>query len=453
MTTKTLQSQIRALELPEPFDAGDGNHEDKFTESQFREFRKAAADLAAAREKQEAVASRQLGMLAKGITEAARKAGIYNGEVDLIGPHLLMFLDDLASVAKEAGEKQAAAPVALGGVKEQLEEGGGFWHPCSGCHETEDGHPVGNYAYSEFFKCELGKGCSECGGIGAVWDNTDYDEMYKPTMEEDLTHEFTLDVITRGIRYDDAYNKWEHELHEYIRVECNRAAIAASKLHAAREQVDMKVRIREIFLAHGFTIKEGQADLKPYVYEAAYALLAASQQAAEQVAADSDISEAVQLLAAVFDAWENGVECYEDPEENAGFLGMAFQLDTDVFDRCCTLLNRRNPPRNAPAIQQVEHSKLMNAIQNAYIGYSGEYLDAGYADEIAKEVEALFGTPAIQQPQDERAAFEAYAVSEEGGWMPAALNRQQYGDDYTNGDVQAEWRSWQARAALAKGGT
>lgn len=33
--------------------------------------------------------------------------------------------------------------------------------------------------------------------------------------------------------------------------------------------------IRTIFLAHGFTIKEGQTDLKPYVYSAARALLAA----------------------------------------------------------------------------------------------------------------------------------------------------------------------------------
>lgn len=32
-------------------------------------------------------------------------------------------------------------------------------------------------------------------------------------------------------------------------------------------------QIREVFLAHGFTIKEGLTDLKPYVYDAAYALL------------------------------------------------------------------------------------------------------------------------------------------------------------------------------------
>ena len=31
--------------------------------------------------------------------------------------------------------------------------------------------------------------------------------------------------------------------------------------------------IREVFMAHGFTIKEGQTDLKQYVYDAAHALL------------------------------------------------------------------------------------------------------------------------------------------------------------------------------------
>lgn len=43
-------------------------------------------------------------------------------------------------------------------------------------------------------------------------------------------------------------------------------------------------RVREIFMAHGFTVKNGQADLKPYVYEAAYALLAAAAAAAAQQA-------------------------------------------------------------------------------------------------------------------------------------------------------------------------
>lgn len=36
--------------------------------------------------------------------------------------------------------------------------------------------------------------------------------------------------------------------------------------------------IRDIFLAHGFTIKEGLADLKTYVYDAARALLTAERE-------------------------------------------------------------------------------------------------------------------------------------------------------------------------------
>lgn len=36
---------------------------------------------------------------------------------------------------------------------------------------------------------------------------------------------------------------------------------------------DARDAIKEIFLANGFTIKDGQTDLKPYVYDAAFALL------------------------------------------------------------------------------------------------------------------------------------------------------------------------------------
>ena len=36
-------------------------------------------------------------------------------------------------------------------------------------------------------------------------------------------------------------------------------------------------QIRAVFLANGFTVKEGQTDLKPYVFEAARALLALQQ--------------------------------------------------------------------------------------------------------------------------------------------------------------------------------
>ena len=52
-------------------------------------------------------------------------------------------------------------------------------------------------------------------------------------------------------------------------------------------------RIREIFMAHGFTVKEGQTDLKQYVYDAAEALLRASR-----APADSVLEDAIKVLRA-----------------------------------------------------------------------------------------------------------------------------------------------------------
>lgn len=79
--------------------------------------------------------------------------------------------------AQPEGEAPQAEPAELTGVREQIEKGAGFWHACSGCHDTEDGHPTGPYAYSSTMGCALGNGCSECGGIGAIWDNNDYESM------------------------------------------------------------------------------------------------------------------------------------------------------------------------------------------------------------------------------------------------------------------------------------
>jgi hypothetical protein len=37
---------------------------------------------------------------------------------------------------------------------------------CSGCYETEDGHPVGEYDYDPKHNCAIGAGCEECGYTG-----------------------------------------------------------------------------------------------------------------------------------------------------------------------------------------------------------------------------------------------------------------------------------------------
>ncbi|WP_430228062.1 hypothetical protein [Paraburkholderia tropica] len=85
---------------------------------------------------------------------------------------------DVAAASGPSDKAQAPiVPVELLGVEGELKNGNGFWRPCSGCHETEDGHPVGHYPFSAILNCDLGSGCGECGGIGAVWDDTDYDAM------------------------------------------------------------------------------------------------------------------------------------------------------------------------------------------------------------------------------------------------------------------------------------
>lgn len=86
---------------------------------------------------------------------------------------------DAALTAQQPKPSMGAAKLAveLRGVAETVAKGSGFWTPCTGCYDTEDGRPTQRYAHSDVFGCELGNGCSECGGLGVVWDDTDYEAM------------------------------------------------------------------------------------------------------------------------------------------------------------------------------------------------------------------------------------------------------------------------------------
>lgn len=71
-------------------------------------------------------------------------------------------------------------------IDEQRREEAGSWQPCSGCYETEDGYDVGHYSMSKLFQCKVGGGCSECGGLGVVWDNTDWADFAEWDKAQDL---------------------------------------------------------------------------------------------------------------------------------------------------------------------------------------------------------------------------------------------------------------------------
>jgi hypothetical protein len=71
-------------------------------------------------------------------------------------------------------------------VSECAEGGGvGFWRSCTGCLETVEGYTPDSYPFVPAFKCHLGGGCSECGGIGAIWDIADYAAMADEMLRDD----------------------------------------------------------------------------------------------------------------------------------------------------------------------------------------------------------------------------------------------------------------------------
>ncbi len=67
---------------------------------------------------------------------------------------------------------------------------------CTGCYESEDGHPVGEYDFDQKSGCAIGAGCEECGYTGksrrAEWCPFDYaayskhsDEQWNKKVRED----------------------------------------------------------------------------------------------------------------------------------------------------------------------------------------------------------------------------------------------------------------------------
>lgn len=73
--------------------------------------------------------------------------------------------------SRSASQPGADADNLRASIAEVLKEREGYGQTCTGCHESEDGHDVGHYPFSDTFQCKLGSGCHECGGIGAVWEH------------------------------------------------------------------------------------------------------------------------------------------------------------------------------------------------------------------------------------------------------------------------------------------
>lgn len=107
----------------------------------------------------------------------------------------------MVSENKTPAPVEHVLPIELNGVSAALEYGKGIWRTCTGCHESNEGYPTG--PYSTVMKCHLGGGCFECGGIGAIWDMTDYEDMGRYLAqtgweaEEKLTAEEAWTILCR----------------------------------------------------------------------------------------------------------------------------------------------------------------------------------------------------------------------------------------------------------------
>ncbi len=54
-------------------------------------------------------------------------------------------------------------------------------------------------------------------------------------------------------------------------------------------------------------------------------------------------NETLDFLALMFDAYEEGPDCYEDPEDCSGHIGKAIHLDDEAFQRIADILNTHRP--------------------------------------------------------------------------------------------------------------
>ena len=81
-------------------------------------------------------------------------------------------------------------------VAEVVNEDGGCWTACSGCQESDEGHVSEKYyPYSPIFQCQPGGGCSECGGIGVIWQDGDFLASYGDALSEDATQTREAELV------------------------------------------------------------------------------------------------------------------------------------------------------------------------------------------------------------------------------------------------------------------
>lgn len=157
-------------------------------------------------------------------------------------PDHAVFTKTAALLRTPPAEPSEATPEELNRIKATVEECAAEraacgWRPCTGCHETNEGHSTGDYYFSNIFGCEQGAGCSECGGLGVTWEYYDaatLREMQKETalIAARVTGRPGVDGVLEALKgFDDDYMTSEQHNPGYVLIptakfEQIRAAIA-----------------------------------------------------------------------------------------------------------------------------------------------------------------------------------------------------------------------------------
>lgn len=90
---------------------------------------------------------------------------------DTIATEIHAALAQAPAVQAPAGEESRRSDgIDRQAIAQAMDQDGGWWKSCSGCHETNEGQETGHYPYSKLFRCHVGAGCSECGGLGVRWE-------------------------------------------------------------------------------------------------------------------------------------------------------------------------------------------------------------------------------------------------------------------------------------------
>lgn len=108
------------------------------------------------------------------------------------------------------------------------------------------------------------------------------------------------------------------------------------------QQDDIIQRLRDLRLGvemDRHNLEDGDAKLA--ALDSAIALLSKLR------APVADERAAFDLLDTLFTAYENGTPCYEEPDSQGGYLGMALRIDDDTFRACADLLNKHRPRTDA----------------------------------------------------------------------------------------------------------